>query len=156
VTRSVLASPARDSHDQPPGRLEETNDMASIHQQVTVDVASEAAWAALRQVGDAHKLFAPVLVDGQIDADIRTVRFANGMVVREQILDVDDNRRRVAYTVLDGPGMVYHHASMEVHDVGPGRCLFVWISDFLPAEVGPNIAPLIEQGTLALKRNLEA
>jgi hypothetical protein len=52
--------------------------------------------------------------------------------------------------------MVYHHASMEVHDVGPGRCLFVWISGFLPAEVGPNIAPLIEQGTLALKRNLEA
>jgi hypothetical protein len=130
--------------------------MASIHEQLDVEVGAEKAWAALRVVGDAHKLFAPVLVDAKLDGDIRTVRFANGMVARERILDVDDESHRVAYAVLDGPGMSYHHASMEVVEAGPGRCRFIWITDFLPRDIGGNLAPLIEQGAKALKSNLEA
>ena len=130
--------------------------MASIHEQLTLDVDADKAWAALRLVGEAHKLFNPVLVDAQQHGEIRTVRFANGMVVEERILDVDDERRRVAYAALNGPGMTYHHASMQVLDAGPGRCLFVWITDFLPPDVAGNLAPLIEQGARALKANLEA
>ncbi len=130
--------------------------MASIHKQMAVEVGSDEAWAALRLVGEPHKLFAPVLVDGQLDGDTRTVRFANGMVVQERILDVDDKSRRVAYSAVNGPGMTYHHASMQVLDDGPGRCRFVWITDFLPPDVAGNLAPLIEQGAKALKTNLEA
>jgi Polyketide cyclase / dehydrase and lipid transport len=129
--------------------------MASIHKEITVEVTPEMAWSALRRIGDAHELFTPVLVDGRLAGDTRTVRFANGMVVRERILAVDENRRRVAYTVLDGPGITYHHASMEIQNAGPGCSRFVWITDFLPEEVGPNLAPLIDQGAAALKRNLE-
>ena len=73
-------------------------------------------------------------------------RFANGMVVRERILDIDESSRRVAYTALDGPGMSYHHASMQIVEGGQGRCRFVWITDFLPAELKGTLAPLIELG----------
>jgi Polyketide cyclase / dehydrase and lipid transport len=130
--------------------------MASIYKKVTVEVGGDKAWAALRRVGDAHKLFAPVLVDARLDGDVRTVTFANGMVLRERILDVDDVRRRVGYAAMDAPGMTFHHASMEILDEGPGRCQFVWVTDFHPPEVGASIAPLIEQGANALKSNLEA
>jgi hypothetical protein len=130
--------------------------MASIHKQLAVEVGSEEAWAALRLIGEPHKLFAPVLADAQLDGDTRTVRFANGMVLQERILDVNDERRRVAYSALNAPGMTYHHASMQVLDAGPGRSLFVWITDFLPAGIDGNLAPLIEQGAQALKANLEA
>lgn len=130
--------------------------MASIHHELLVEVACDAAWAALRTVGEPHTLFAPVLLDAQLDGDTRTVRFANGMVVQERILDVDDKRRRVAYSAVNGPGMTYHHASMQVLDEGPGRCLFVWITDFLPPEIAGNLSPLIEQGAKALKAKLEA
>ena len=51
--------------------------------------------------------------------------------------------------------MLYHHASMQVVDAGPGRCRFVWITDFLPREIEGNLTPLIEQGANALKNNLE-
>jgi Polyketide cyclase / dehydrase and lipid transport len=129
--------------------------MASIHKQVTVDVDVNTAWAALRRVEDARTLFTPVLTESRLEGDIRTVRFANGMVVREQILDVNDERRRIAYAALDAPGMTYHHASMQVIDAGPGRCHFVWVTDFLPREVGADITPLIEQGSAAFKQNLE-
>ena len=64
--------------------------MASIHHEQSVEVGVGTAWGALRQVGDAHRLFAPVLADGHLDGDTRTVTFANGMVARERILDVDE------------------------------------------------------------------
>ena len=82
--------------------------------------------------------------------------FANGMTVRERILDLDEERRRVAYTVIDAPGLAYHHASMQIDDEGPGRCRFLWVTDFLPAEARDSLMPLIEQGSAALKANLEA
>ena len=130
--------------------------MASIHQEISVDVSADQAWAALRQVGQADALFAPVLSGCQLDGDNRIVKFANGMVLHERILDVDDRRRRVAYAAVDGPGMTYHHASMQIVEAGAGRSLFVWVTDFLPEDVRANLAQLIEQGTAALKRNLEA
>jgi hypothetical protein len=51
--------------------------------------------------------------------------------------------------------MSYHHASMQIIDVGRERCRFVWVSDFLPAEFRDQMAPLVEAGTQALKTNLE-
>jgi hypothetical protein len=129
--------------------------MASINHEVSVAVDVEAAWAAVRRVGRAHELFAPVLVGGQLDGDTRIVTFANGMVARERILDIDDEHKRVAYTVLDGPGLAFHHASMEVLEDGPGHSRFRWITDFLPKEAAEALRPLVEQGGQALKANLE-
>lgn len=128
--------------------------MASIRREETIQVSAEQAWAKLRNVGSPHLLFAPVLIDGRIDGDIRTVTFANGMVVRERIVDLDEERRRVAYTVIDG--MFEHHsASMQIIPDGDG-CRFVWISDFLPNESMQLVAPLVEAGSRALVRNLES
>ena len=53
--------------------------MASIHWEEQVRVPAERAWAMLRRPGEAHRLFAGVLVDGRVSGDIRTVTFANGM-----------------------------------------------------------------------------
>ena len=129
--------------------------MPSIRREVLVDAPIEAAWTALRDVGAAHALFAPVLTASQLDGDVRTVRFANGMELRERILDVDETHRRVAYTVLESPSLAYHHASMQLDTAGPGRCLFVWITDALPAEALEAVTPLMEQGTAAFKANVE-
>ena len=129
--------------------------MASIRREEIVRVSAEKAWAALRNVGMPHRLFADVLVDSRIDGDVRTVTFANGMIVRERIVDIDEENKRVAYAVIDD--MFEHHsASMEIVPDGLGRCRFVWISDFLPNERMEMVAPLVEQGSRALVRNLEA
>ena len=128
--------------------------MASIHKEVLLDVPVERAWAELRDVGNPHHLFAGVLTDAKLDGDLRTVTFANGMVARERIIDVDEERRRVAYAA-QGPPFTHHSASMQVFAELGGRSRFVWISDFLPSDVAPKIAPLIDGGCGALKRNLE-
>ena len=87
--------------------------------------------------------------------DTRTARFGNGLVVHERVVDVNDAHRRVAYSVLDSPGLTYHHASMQILDDGPGRCRFLWTTDFMPAGATSALQPLIQAGTDALKTNLE-
>jgi hypothetical protein len=129
--------------------------MASIYKELSIDVAADKAWAALRAVGDADNAFAPVVAESKLDADMRTVRFGNGLVICERILDIDDARRRVAYSAVNAAGILFHHASMQIFDAGPNRCRFVWITDFHPNEIAGNLAPLIEQGSAALKNNLE-
>lgn len=129
--------------------------MASIHWEEPVSVPAERAWAVLRRPGEAHRLFAGVLVDGRVSGDIRTVTFANGLVVRERIIDIDDDRRRLAYAVIDGL-FEHHSASMQILPVDEANCRFVWISDFLPEEKRAAVLPLVKEGSRALARNLEA
>ena len=129
--------------------------MASLYREETLSVSADQAWAALRQPANAPTLFAPVLVEGSVNGDVRTVRFANGMVVEERIVDIDDARRRIAYTAVKGTPMTHHNASMQIVEDGPQRCRFVWITDVLPNEMAAAIEPLVEQGSLALKSNLE-
>jgi hypothetical protein len=130
--------------------------MASIRRETTLHVNADAAWAALREPGLAQEAFAPVLSGCEIEGDVRTVRFAAGMVARERILDVDDAHRRIAYAALDVAGVQYHHASMQIESAGPGRCQFVWITDVVPEAAVAGIGPLVEAGTAAFKHNVEA
>lgn len=127
--------------------------MASIWWEEPVAVPAERAWASLRLVGMAHKLFSPVLVDGAMEGNVRTVTFANGLVVSERIIDVNDARRRVAYSVL-GDRFEHHSASMQIVPVDQASCRFIWISDFLPDERTALVQPLMEQGSRAFAGNL--
>ena len=129
--------------------------MASIHIECPVAVSADTAWQALRRVGEADGLFAPVLTAAELRGDTRTVHFQNGLVLHEQVLDVDAGRRRVAYSAVDAPGLTFHHASMQILEDGPGRCRFVWTTDFLPEGAAAALQPLIQAGTEALKANLE-
>ena len=92
--------------------------MASIYRETVVDVGADRAWAALRTVAAPHELFAPVLTDGELNGETRRVQFANGMVLNERIIDIDDGMRRVAYSAIDAPGLVSPRL-----DAGAGRGL---------------------------------
>ena len=96
-----------------------------------------------------------MLVDSRVAGDIRTVQFANGAVVEERIITIDDERRRIVYAAKKGTPMTHHHASMQVIPEGAGRCRFIWITDFLPDSAASSINQLIDGGSQALKANLE-
>jgi hypothetical protein len=151
MVASLQYAALRDSSED---QIEETALMATIHYEIVLDVPVDKAWRSLRDVGSPHHLFTGVLTDARIEGDIRTVTFAGGMEVREQIVDVSESNRRVAYTVIDGV-FNHHSASMQVFAVGDRQCRFVWISDFLPNEQVDMVRPLVEQGCAALKRVLE-
>ena len=129
--------------------------MASIRKEMTIDVPPEQLWAAMRDVGALHtRLVAGFVTDCRMDGDARTVTFANGMVARELIVDVDERDRRVAWAAVGGR-LTHHNASTQVFDASPGRSRVVWIADLLPNELAPAIEAMIEQGVAAMKRTLE-
>jgi hypothetical protein len=131
--------------------------MASIRKEVVVRADPEAAWAALRDFGAPHRRLVPgFVVDTRLEGDERVVTFFNGAVAREQLVAVDDDARRVVYSVVEsGLGITHHNASAQVVSVGEGQIKLVWIADVLPHEVAPVIGDLMERGTAAMRQALE-
>jgi len=129
--------------------------MASIHKEIVVDAPPAEVWAAVRDVGAVHQRLVPgVLLDARLEPGARTVTFANGMVVRELIVDVDDERRRLAYAAVGGR-MTHHNASIQVLSEGAAQSRLIWITDLLPDEMAAPIAALVEQGAAVMKQTLE-
>jgi carbon monoxide dehydrogenase subunit G len=129
--------------------------MASVHREIVIERPASEVWAALADVGALHTRLAPGFVtDCRLEPGARVVTFANGVVARELIVDVDDDRRRVAWAVVGGR-LSHHNASAQVFDDGGSATRFVWIADFLPDEHAPAIDSMIEQGMKAMKAHLE-
>ena len=130
--------------------------MASIHREVVIAALPETAWDALRDIGAIHTRLAPGFVtDVCLEGEgARVVTFGNGQVARELIVDVDDQARRLVWSVVGGP-MTHHNASAQVFAHGEGRSRFVWIADLLPHALAPVIAGMIEQGLAVIKQTLE-
>ena len=128
--------------------------MASIRRDVSIAVPPGDVWAALRDVGALHtRLVAGFVTDCRLDGEARIVTFANGIVARELIVDVDDAQRRVAWAAVGGR-LAHHNASAQVFAEGIGSRV-VWIADILPNDMAPAIAAMIEQGLAAMKKTLE-
>jgi len=129
--------------------------VASIYRAIGIEAPPESVWDALRDVGALHRRLAPGFVtDVRLEEGGRVVTFANGMVARELIVDVDDSARRLVWSVVGGR-MTHHNASAQVFPDGEGRSRFVWIADLLPHELAPAIAAMMDQGLAAIKRTLD-
>lgn len=129
--------------------------MASIHREIRIEARPEAAWDALRDVGALHTRLVPgFVVDTKLEDGARLVTFGNGMVARELIVGVDDEQRRVCWSVVGGQ-MSHHNASAQVFAEGDTACRFVWIADLLPDEMAPVIAGMMEQGLAVIRATLE-
>jgi polyketide cyclase/dehydrase/lipid transport protein len=131
--------------------------MATIRKETLVDVPPEQAWAALADFGALHERLVPgFVVAAERRGDVRVITFFNGAVASERLVGVDDEARRLAYTVVDGPlGATYHHASAEVRPEPGGRCRFVWITDVLPEELAEPTSALMDRGIAVIKETLE-
>ena len=130
--------------------------MASIRKEIVIEASPKRVWDAVRDVGAVHERLAPgFVVDTRLEAGARVVTFANGLVARELIVDVDDEARRLAWAVVGSPRLTHHNASLQVFDDGDRGSRVVWIADLLPNEIAGTIAAMIEEGLGAMKKTLE-
>src|SRR5262245_818033 len=118
--------------------------MASIRREVSIGIPAEQFWEALKDVGALHTKLVPGFVtDCRLEDGARIVTFANGIVARELIVDIDDSARRLAWAAVGGR-MTHHNASAQVFAEGPQRSRLVWIADLLPHELAPLVAAMME------------
>jgi hypothetical protein len=130
--------------------------MASIYREILIDAPPEHVWDAVRDVGAIHTRFArDFVLDTKLDGDSRLVTFANGVIVRERIVTVDEERRRLAYSVVDWKA-THHNASFQVFAEGNTRTRLVWIADLLPDDLADAVGGMMERGGAAARATLEA
>jgi len=139
-------------------RPSEEIDIASIRHEVVVARRPDQVWDVLRDVGAVHRRLLPGRVQSvSIDGDVRTLTMPDGHVVRELIVDVDDEARRLAYAVIEGsrPPLQHHHASFQVFTEGTEHSRLVWITDVLPSSLAGLIHARTARGIEEMKQAIE-
>jgi hypothetical protein len=137
--------------------------MATIIEEVTVSTPPDVAWAALRDFGALHERLAPGFVTdchlepGDEGAPTRVVTFFSGAVAREVLVGIDDEARRLAYTIVEGPlPSTHHNACAQLFPAEDGGSRFVWTTDVLPDDLAPVTRGLMQRGIGVIGTTLEA
>jgi hypothetical protein len=129
--------------------------MATIRKEVRIEARAETVWDALRDVGALHTRLAPGFVtDVRMEEGARIVTFGNGMVARELIVSVEDDVRRLVWSIVGGR-LTHHNGSAQVFAEGPERSRFVWTTDLLPDALAPSIEAMMAQAMPIIQATLE-
>jgi hypothetical protein len=117
---------------------------------------ADQVWAVLRDIGALHTRLVPgFVVDTRLEPGARIVTFGNGMVVREPIVDVNDETRRVVWSA-ENDRLTHYNASAQVFVDDDGRTKVVWIADLLPNDASDFVAQMMEEGMTVMKKTLDA
>ena len=129
--------------------------MATIRKQRTIEASPEAVWDALRDWAAVHERLVPGFVVGsELDGEDRVVTFFNGAVARERLISLDEEERRLVWSIVDGP-FAHHNGAAQVHANEDGTTSFVWVADLLPDELAQVTGELMERGIDTVKQTLE-
>jgi hypothetical protein len=130
--------------------------MATIRREVTVDADAAQVWDAFKDVGALHtRVVRGFVTATELDGADRLVTFANGFSVRERIVTIDDDARRLVYTAVGGR-TTHYNAAVEVLAEPAGRVRIVWLVDLLPDDVAPVVAGMMDHGVAAMATTLGA
>jgi carbon monoxide dehydrogenase subunit G len=128
--------------------------MATITREITLDATPDAVWEKLRDVGAINELI-DFLGEVTVEGDRRACALDGGGELEELIVTVDDEARRVAYSIVESPfGFAHHGASMQALANGNGGTRFLWVSDFKPDDVEPALAEAVDGALASIERAL--
>lgn len=126
--------------------------MATLRQDVSLDADPAEVWDALRDFDALHERLVRGFVTAcESDGRERVLTFFNGMVVRELLVGIDDDRRRLTYAITEG--FTHYQGTAEVVPDDTG-CRLVWHVDLLPDERAADVAALMAHGAEAMRRTL--
>lgn len=130
--------------------------MALLRTEISIAAAPDAVWEVIRDFATGPRNMAPGFVVGsRADTDVRIVTFADGTVVHERFLGLDEDERRIRYSVFAGSVEPDHDvAEMQVVPEGSG-CRFVWTHDVRPDVLGPGFRASMDRGAEVIRRTLE-
>ena len=130
--------------------------MASISKEIVIEAGADEVWKVIGDFATGPSRMAPgFVVDTRTEDDCRIVTFANGAVARERRVSVDDDARRIVYSVVGGTAQPVHdNAAMQVVADGE-RCRLVWTRDVLPDELAAPMAEAMSHGLGVIKQTLD-
>ncbi|HWB45793.1 MAG TPA: SRPBCC family protein [Hyphomicrobiaceae bacterium] len=129
--------------------------MASIRKEVVVRTPPGKVWDAVRDIGALHTRLVPGFVaDTKLEDGARVVTFGNGIVARERIVTVDDEARRLVWSVVGGRPE-HHNGALQVFAAEGGGSRLVWIADVLPDSLAGTIDGMMSHGMSVMQKTLD-
>jgi hypothetical protein len=130
--------------------------MASIHHQTFIAADPDEVWSAARDVGRLHDRLVPGFVTATEmlageGAPVRRVTFANGQILDETIVLIDDAARRLVWTIK----AFEHHNGVLTVAAAPGGAEVRWVADLLPDALAEQVSPAMAHGLAMMKAHLE-
>ncbi|MDI4649171.1 SRPBCC family protein [Cohnella hashimotonis] len=131
--------------------------MPTVRKEIFIDRPPEQVWDAVRDVGAFHLRLVPGYTqDTLLDGNERTLILPNGDAVRELIVSVDEEERRMVFAVKEGKmPLLHHNASFQVFPDSNKGSTFVWTTDFLPEELAPQIQAQADRVSAVIKQTIE-
>jgi len=130
--------------------------MATVRSEIKTRARPSDVWSAIRDVGALHTRLVPGFVtDAKLEPGARIVTFVNGMVLREPIVTLDDEARRLVWT-HDGGRASHYNGALQVSELTDGMTSVVWTADFLPDDISDFMSQAIKAGMAAMQRTLDA
>ena len=132
--------------------------MATVICETLISANPDGVWDAVRDYGALHTRVAPgVVAETKVIPDavppLREVTFASGQVLLERIISVDDENRRLVWSIEDD-GVKHHNGALQVHTINAGQSRVVWVADVLPDTLADAFRPLMEAGLSAMTVHL--
>ncbi|GGU74534.1 SRPBCC family protein [Lentzea flava] len=131
--------------------------MAYISEEIVIEAGADDVWKVIGDFATGPSRMAPgLVVDTTAEADHRTVTFADGTVVTEKRVSVDDDVRRITYSVVSGTVAPEHdNAVMQIVPEGERRCRMLWTRDVLPDELAEPMGKVMAHCLTVVKQTLD-
>src|SRR5277367_4941044 len=129
--------------------------MATIRSELKTRAPAGDVWSAIRDIGALHTRLVPGFVtDTKLEPGARVVTFVNGMVLREPIVTLDDEARRLVWTT-EGGRASHYNAAVQVIELADGLTSVVWTADFLPDDISGFMSQAIQAGMAAMQQSVD-
>ena len=127
--------------------------MADGKAEVKIAKSPDEVWDLVGNFGGLAD-WMPGVDSCELDGDIRKLQ-TMGLEIHEQLVEHDDDARRIAYSIVKSPMPLEHHlATISVEPVGDGS-LLTWAYEVRPDEMAGAIGPIYEGSAQAVKTKLE-
>ncbi|MEM7762362.1 MAG: SRPBCC family protein [Cyanobacteria bacterium P01_A01_bin.40] len=117
--------------------------MASIYKQFQINAPSDRVWSKMSDLGEVHGLLG-MLTDAKINGDTRICKTQSGNSLKELIISVDSEHKRMVYAITESPfNFEFHVASWQAIPDGDS-IIFEWYTDLKPDNLAETIEIIID------------
>jgi hypothetical protein len=132
--------------------------MATTRVDIAIETSAERVWSVVGDFETGPLTMAPGHVTRcQAHGGIRTVTFANGTIARERLIAVDEQHRRIVFSIIGDTIRPEHdNAVMQVIPRNDSTCTLVWMHDVLPDDLAPTLHAAMVDATPTIQTALGA
>jgi carbon monoxide dehydrogenase subunit G len=128
--------------------------MASGKAEISITRSPDDVWKLVRDFGGLAG-WMPGIDGCTVDGDVRTLD-TMGIQIKEQLRSLDDDARRISYSVVDSPmgNLESHLATISVEPEGDGAHV-VWSIEVVPDELLALFQGVYESSVVEIKKRVE-